>query len=118
MARSYKPNVPFNVPMKLLTPSTVKVKGVNKKVFPSPDGAPLIKGSFRTYGGTETVVNDVFTVIDTATVETWYRPDIKANSRIYLCDTEETFEVIGRPENIEMRNQYLKFRVQRVGGEA
>lgn len=118
MARSYKPDAPFVVPMKLLIPLTTKVKGVNKKTFPKPKDAPLIMGSFRTFGGTETTVNGVFTVIDTATVETWYRPDIKANCRVYLCDSEETFEVVGTPENIEMRNQYLKFRVQRVGGEA
>lgn len=118
MARHYKPEVPFNVPMKLLTPTTVKVKGVNKKAFPNPDDAPLIFGSFRTFGGTESTVNGVFTVIDTATVETWFRPDIKPNCRIYLCESGDTFEVVGTPENIEMRNQYLKFRVQRVGGEA
>lgn len=118
MARNYKPSVPFIVPMKLLTPTTVKSKGVNKKVFPNPEDAPLIFGSFRTYGGTETTVNNVYTIIDTAMIETWFRPDIKANSRIYLCDADETFEVIGVPENIEMRNQYLKFKVQKVGGEA
>ena len=118
MARSYKPDAPFTVPMKLLIPLTTKVKGVNKKTFPKPDDAPLIYCSFRTYGGTETVVNDIFTVIDTATVETWYRPDIKSNCRLYMCNTGETFEVVGTPENIEMRNQYLKFKVQKVGGEA
>lgn len=118
MARSYRPDVPFNVPIKLLIPTTIKSKGVNKKVFPSPDDAPLIFGSFKTYGGTETTVNNVFTIIDTGILETWYRPDIKGNCRIYLCETGETFEVLGHPENINMRNQYLKCRVQKVGGEA
>lgn len=118
MSRAYKPDTPYSVPMKLLIPLTTKVKGVNKKTFPSPDDAPLIFGSFRSYGGTETTSNDTYTILNTATVETWYRPDIKADCGIYLCDTEETYEVIGSPENIEMRNQYLKFKVQKIGGEA
>lgn len=118
MSKTYKPRTPFNVPMKLLIPLTTKVKGVVKKTLPGPDNAPLIFGSFKSYGGTETTSNDTYTILNTAWVETWYRPDIKSDCAIYLCDTNETFQIIGAPENIEMNNQYLKFRVQKVGGEA
>lgn len=118
MARAYKPYTPFNVPMKLLIPTETKVKGTIKKSFPDTETAPLFFGSFRSFGGTETEVNGVYTVIDTATIETWFRSDIKADCRVYMCDTGEIYEVYATPENIDRRNQYLQFRVRKVGGGA
>lgn len=115
---AYKPQTPFSVPMKLLIPVYTTVKGVRKKTFTTPEDGILFFGSFRTFGGTESTSNDLYTIFDTATIETWYRPEIKADCRVYLCDSEQIFEVIGSPENIEMRNQFLKFRVQSVGGGA
>lgn len=118
MARVYKPEMPFDVAMKILTPTTTMVKGVAKKVFPDPSKVETtIYGSFRTYGGTENMSNDIYTVYDTAVVDTWYRPDITSDCRIYICETGEIFDVISRPENIDMRHQYLHFKLQKVGGK-
>lgn len=118
MAKHFKPYFPFDVPMKLLIPTYETVKGVVKKNYPNADDAPLIFGSFRTFNGTETTVNDVYTVIDTGTIDTWYRPDIKADCRVMLCDTGDLYEVYTTPENIDRRNQFLQFRVRKVGGGA
>ena len=74
-------------------------------------------GSFKTYGGTERDVNGVYSIEDTANIETWYRPDIKANCRIAREDGA-TYDVIADPQNINMRNQFLKFKVRRVKGGA
>lgn len=117
MARQFKPQMPFDVAMKLLIPTETKVKGTTKKEFPSPDNAPLINGSFRTFGGTENFSNDVYMVFNTAWIDTWYRPDITSDCRIYICETGETFEIITSPENIGMRHQYMQFKVQKVGGK-
>lgn len=117
MARQYKPRMPFDVAMKLLIPTETKVKGVTKKVFPSPNEAPLFNGSFKTFGGTENFSNDVFTIYNTATIDTWYNPEIKEDCRIYICETGETFDVISPPENIDMRHQYMRFKVEKVGGK-
>lgn len=118
MARSYKPSAPFSVPMKLLVPVSRYVQGVRQKTFTAPSESELIYGSFRTFGGTENVQNGVYTLIDTATIDTWFRPDIKADCRIYLCETEQIYEILGNPENIDMRNQYMQFKVRKVGGKA
>lgn len=119
MANSYKPQVPFNVAFKLLQPVATKVQGVVKKTFENPDDVQAyFFGSFRTFGGTEREVNDVYTVEDTATIECWYDPAINAACRVYVCDTGATYEVIGTPENINMRNQYMKFKVRKIGGAA
>ena len=116
--RNYKSAVPFNVPMRLLVPTTTYVKGVPKKTWPDPDQSPLFYGSFRTFGGTESTVNDLFTVIDTGTIDTWYDPMFSADCRIYLCDTGEIYELMATPENINRRNQYMQLRVRKIGGTA
>jgi head-tail adaptor len=119
MAINFRPKTPFTVAMKLLIPLAVETaKGNVKKTYPSPDDAPLIYGSFRTYGGTEITSNNTYTVQDTATIETWFRPDITSDCRLYVIGMDRTYEVKGSPENIEMRNQYLLMRVQSVGGKA
>ena len=118
MARGYKPTMPFNVPMKLLIPTETVVTGTTKKTFSDPESSELFFGSFRTFGGTENVQNGVYTLINTATIDTWYRPDIKANCRVYLCDTEQTYEIVADPEDINMMHQFLQFKVKKIGGKA
>lgn len=108
----YKPDLPYDTPVELLNPTYISVKGVDKKVYPEKGEGLLCK--FRTYGGTESTTNGVLTVEDTANVETWYRPDITSASRIKLG--ADVYEVMGKPENIEQRNQILKFKVRGVKG--
>lgn len=103
--------------MKLLKPTYSKVKGTVQKDFPDPeDVEEVFFGSFKTYGGTEHMSNDVYMVFDTGTIRTWYNPEIRSDCRIYLCDTGETFEIVSRPEDINMRHQYMNIKVQKVGG--
>lgn len=118
MAKYYRPSAPFNVAMKLLVPVTTSSYGAGKKVFSAPEDSELFYGSFRTFGGTENFKDNVYTIIDTAVIDTWYRPDIKANCQIYICDTEQIYDIISDPEDINFRHQYLKFKVQKVGGKA
>lgn len=118
MARNYKPSAPFTVPMKILVPTETLVTGTTKKVFSDPESSELIYGSFRTFGGTENIENGVYTLINTAVIDTWYRPDIKANCRIYICETEQQYEIISDPEDIDMRHQYLQFKVRKIGGKS
>jgi len=112
----FKPSFPFSTPIELLIPTYTKKKGVKVKEFPQT--GIRLNCSFKTYGGTETTTNDLYTVIDTAIIETWYRPDIKADCRIKLWATGQVYEIIGKPENIDMRNQFVKFKVRAVEGGA
>lgn len=109
----YKPTEPFNTVLELLNPTYETVQGVTKKAYELVD---TINCLFKTYGGTESVSNDVLTVVDTANVETWYRPDITAASQFRLGS--KVYEVIGEPEDISQRHQYLKFKVRGVKGGA
>lgn len=116
----YKPPLPFTAPVYLLIPTSIKkVKGVLVKEYPEPSDDMIIFCSFRTFGGTEVQSNGIYTVLDTANIETWYRPDITADCRICLAEQpDKVYDIIGTPENINMRNQFLKFKVQAVGGGA
>lgn len=116
--KSYKSSAPFSVAMRILTPTDKMVKGTLKKTYSDPEDSPLFYGSFRTFGGTETNSNGIYTIADTAYIETWYRPDIKSDCRIYVEATQDIYDVIGNPENINMRNQYLKFKIEKTGGDA
>lgn len=112
---NYKPSGPFDVPMFLFIPTATTIKGSTKKAY--PEEGELIYCTFRTFGGTEKVVNDVLTVENTAVIETWFRPDIKAD-----CQLEDSaglrYEILGTPENINQRNQYLKFKIRAIRGGA
>jgi head-tail adaptor len=116
MARDFKPSFPYSVAAELLVPTYGYEKGVPTKTF--PEQGIRINCSFKTYGGTESTENGLYSVIDTANIETWYRPDITAECRIRVLQTGDVYEVIGRPENIDMRNQFCKFKVRAIEGGA
>lgn len=106
----------LRTPVKLLIPTGAeKYNGVNRCIYPS-DG-DIIFVAWKSYGGTEMTVNGVYSVIDTASITTWYRPDITANCRI-LREDGAIYEIINEPENIEMQNTFLQFKVRRVKGGA
>lgn len=112
----FKPALPYETPIELLIPTYSTIKGVPAKSYPT-EGIRL-NCSFKTYGGTETTINDIYSVIDTANIETWYRPDIKSDCRIMRVIDGAEYEIMAEPENINMRNQFLKFKVRRVKGGA
>ena len=109
---NYTPPV-FTTAVTLLKPIIKDVRGVDVKTY---EEVGIIHCSFKTYGGTETTSNDLLVVEDTVTIITWFRPDITSNSAIKLSN--KIYEVIGEPENLDMRNQYLKFKVRAVKGGA
>ena len=112
---NYKPTGPFNVPMLLYVPTSAEAKGSAKKIYPS-EGV-MIFCSFRTFGGTENTTNGVLTVEDTAVIETWFRPDIKSDCILKDVDGVK-YEILGKPENINQRNQVLRFKIRSVRGGA
>lgn len=118
------------IPLVLLIPKSIsKAKGVDRKQYPTVEEALSVKdkndksvnlffGSFKTYGGTEKTVNGVYSIEDTANIETWYRPDITSNCRIARANDGTIFDIINEPEDINQRHQFLKFKIKRVKGGA
>ena len=107
--------------MIVLKPTVQKVAGVVKKTLPDLSEGILIYGTFKTYGGTrseEKTIDGLFSIEDTAYVETWFRPDITSDCVIALPNTDVRYEIINEPENINQRNQFLKFMIRRYKGGA
>lgn len=69
----------------------------------------------KSYGGTELVVNGVRQIIDTQSVVTRYREDIKQGGQLVFPDGS-VYEIKGRPEDIEQAHAFLKFKCEYVGG--
>lgn len=120
---TYMPDLANSISLVLLTPTTQNVSGVLKKTFPTVQQAlqntdNIFYGTFKTYGGTERDENGVYSIIDTATIECYYRPDIKSNCKIARADDGAIFEIINEPEDINQKHQFLKFKVKRVKGGA
>lgn len=104
----------FRTPVKLLIPNgSAKYNGVNRPTY--PDDGDVIFVNWKAYGGTETTVNGVYSILDTADITTWYRPDITANCRL-MREDGAIYVIKSEPENIEMQNVYLTFKVERVKG--
>lgn len=110
---NYRPQLDNTIPLFLLTPTYENISGVLKKTFPST--GELIFGNFKTYGGTERDVNGVYSIEDTAHIEMFYDPRVKSDCRIKL-ETGEVYDIIGEPEDVNRRHQFLKLKVKRVKG--
>ena len=105
----------FNVPAKILFPITEKINGVARKTFSESE---VIYVSAKSYGGTEKTINDVYVIEDTMIIETFYRPDITSECNLKLLDDRSEWEILNTPENIDRRNQFLKFKIKRIKGKA
>lgn len=114
----FRPNeaAQMTTAMRLQKPTATVSFGVAQKTWTDVDG--VIMCNFKTYGGTERVDNNILSVEDTANIVCWYRPDIKSNCRLIRLSDNAAFEILGEPENIEMRNQFLKFKIRRIKGGA
>lgn len=114
----------MTTPLQLQQPVYSVYNGVNNKSYPNANG--LIMANFKTFGGTEQNNNGVISVIETAQIVCRYRPDIKSDTRFVLLPAgkdengkpKAVYEVLGDPENIEMRNMFLKIKVKRIKGGA
>ena len=112
----------MTTPLRLQQPVNGVSYGVSIKTYTNVNG--VIWANFKTYGGTEKNDNGVISVEDTAQVVCWYRPDIKSDCRVVLLDGSEDsdnakiYEILGEPENIEMRNMFLKLKLRRIRGGA
>jgi hypothetical protein len=111
----YNLDVILNTPATILIPKTEKINGITKKTF---DESYKIFVSFKTFGGTEKIVNDMVVVEDTATVVCWFNSNIATDCRLKLLDDNSEWDIISPPENIDRRSQYMKFKVRRLTGKS
>lgn len=102
-------------PMKILKRQLTWVSGAAEVEYQEADD-PIMFCNFKTYGGTESVVNGQIVNIATATITSWYRQDVQSPDRLILLSDNSVWEIIGEPENYEMRGQYMQLRVKKISG--
>ena len=113
MAKQYQPQVPFNVPVKLLKRKLIKINGVNNTEYTEN---LTFFCSAKSYGGTEKQVNDVTVIEDTWYVDTWYNPAISKGDHVRFLDDNKEYEIMASPENINRQGVYMRFKVVAIGG--
>lgn len=118
----YNIKEPYNQTMYILTPIKEKSKGVVKKGYSLCSESPKIKCLFKTYGGTQMLtsekdINSLNLVVDTAIIETWYNSKITAECRLAFND-DVVYEILGSPEDINMRHKTMKIKVKKYSGGA
>lgn len=111
-----KPPEQMVTPMRLQHRSITNVSGAKEATYADAEVDPIIMCNFKSKGGTEAVHNGQYIILDTATVQTWYRPDIKKGDRLILEQDGSAWDIKGNPENVEMRNQLLILKLQNAGG--
>ena len=71
---------------------------------------------WKNYGGTaKQDKSGLVWYQNTAEVECYYTPLLKQNDLVKNLLTDELFEVISVPDNINQLNKFLKFKVKRAG---
>lgn len=103
----------MTTPVTLQVPVMSDYNGVHTKSY---SNMGILFVNFKSYGGTEKAVNGILQVEETAVITCWYHPDVASNCRIVRNVDNAVFEILGEPENIEMRNMFLKFKVRRIKG--
>lgn len=108
-----KINKPFRTPFTLCRTESVNINGVEKEKY-IPLG--VIYCSCKSYGGTEKQIAGLYAIEDTIVIQTYYRDDITAYS-VFIDNHGEYWKPYATPENIEMRNKFLQFKIKRITGE-
>jgi hypothetical protein len=100
-------------PVMLQIPTESVVKGVVKKDYADGDRFNV---SWKSKGGTETLVNGVLVVQDTVEICCWFNPKIQTNCRIKNLVTGLVYEIYTPVENVDSRSQFAKFKIKNISG--
>ena len=112
---SWTPSAPFTTPAVVLRSAYSKVNGVTVRTRTE---GQRVNVCARSFGGTEKDEDGVISNVSTMVFQTWYTPEIRAGDAIRLLEDGTEWEVVGDPEDISMRHQWLQFKGRRIQGGA
>lgn len=75
-----------------------------------------VRGKFKQKGTVETNANGLTIINEKTTFITWFKADFAAADILTIGGVD--FEIVGNPENVEMRNRYSVITLERIGGGA
>ena len=91
-------------------------KKVNNRTVKTFTEVGTIRGKFKQKGTAETNANGLTLINEKTTFTTWYKADIMAADILTIGGID--FEIIGKPENVEMRSRYMVLTLERISGGA
>lgn len=92
---------------------SVTISGRTKK---EPKVVGNARGKFKQKGTAETSANGLTVISEKTTYTTWYKADYEAKDILTIGGID--FEIVGTPENVEMRNRYSIITLERIDGGA
>ena len=110
----YKSQGPYDVCIQVLKKTTVKAGGVPVDTY---EPGKKLWCSCIQYSTNETNFTDLKANQNDWTVETYFTKYIEAGDRIKVLSTGEVFAIKGKPENVRMRNGWLKFKMGSIDGK-
>ena len=107
----------YKFPTRLNTLFTVLTPKVKMNDYGTADTEYLPGSRFwgfkRTFNGTETTVNGVLVVKNTAVIDCYYNSQLSADCR--LQDTQgRIWKIITEPENINGECKYMQFKIEHI----
>ena len=89
---------------------------VNGRLTKDYEIVGTLRGKFKQKGCAEIGVNGLTVVNDKTSFITWYKSDIEAADVLTINGID--YEIIGTPENVEMRGRYTVLNLERISGGA
>ena len=105
----------FVTPAVHMKPVITTIYGVDQKAF-EPAPKPNLRGKFKTKSSNEVTANGVIVVVENTTFSTWYKADLEAGDQLVIYG--DTYEVKGKPDNVENRRRYMVCNLERISGGA
>lgn len=93
--------------------TSATVNGRTQKTFTE---VGKVRGKFKQKGTAETTANGLIVLNEKTTFTTWFKADFAAADILTIGGID--FEIIGQPENVEMRGRYAVLTLERISGGA
>lgn len=109
----YKIKDRMTTPIKVLKEEKTNVNG-RVGISHKESSDELIWCIWKSYGGTESVIDGLSVYKDTATIECRFTPNINQNDIIENLITNTKYKIITVPDDINQLHQFLRFKVERL----
>ena len=75
-----------------------------------------LKGKFKQKGTAEIIANGLTVINDKTSYITWFKKDLAASDVLTINGVD--YQIIGTPENVEMRGRYSILNLEKISGGA
>ena len=89
---------------------------INGRTVKTHTEVGTVRGKFKQKGTAETNANGLTVINEKTTFITWFKADFAAADILTIGGVD--YEILGNPENVEMRSRYSVITLERIGGGA